>query len=99
MNDPLLQPGAPKKQTGLLLGVAGCGISFSLTIVGAAAGAWIGWLTRPPVPPRTSEYSGLNELFETLFQVAGATAGGAVVGLIAGIVVSVILVRRVKARA
>jgi hypothetical protein len=93
MSDPAIPP---RKTSGLLLGLAGCSISFTLTILGAAAGAWIGWLTRPPEPPRLNEYSGLNEFFDTLFQVAGATAGGGVAGLIAGIVVSIILVRRVK---
>jgi hypothetical protein len=93
-------PTSPKnKPSGLLLGIAGCSISFTLTILGATAGACFGWLLRPPQPPHVNEYSGLNALYETGFQLAGTTAGGGVVGLIAGIVITVMLVRRTKARA
>ncbi|MEA3210672.1 MAG: hypothetical protein QOE70_3729 [Chthoniobacter sp.] len=94
-----LTPPAPAGSPGPWLGVASCGITFLLTVVGAGAGGWIGWLTSPPNPPRTSEYSGLNEIFETIFHLAGGLIGGGVLGLIAGVVISVILFRRGKAAA
>ena len=67
-----------------------------LTVLGTVAGGCIGWLISPPNPPRTSEYSGLNEFFETIFHLGGGLALGAVTGFLAGIAISVILVRRVR---
>lgn len=96
MTEPISPfPPPPKKSPGPWLGVAGCGITFALTLLGTAVGGWIGWLTSPPPPAqRANEYSGLNELFTTLAHLAVGLAGGAIVGLLAGIVMTTILCRR-----
>ena len=99
MSDPSFQTPTPKKAPGPLLGFAGCGITFMLTVLGAAVGGLIGWLTSPPQPPRVNEYSGLNEFFETIFHLAGGLIGGGVIGLVAGVVISVMLFRRVRSAA
>ncbi len=95
MSAPIAPNPPPKKTAGPWLGVAGCGITFALTLLGAAVGGWMGWLTSPPPPAqRANEYSGLNELVTTLAHLAVGLVGGAIVGLLAGGALSVFLVRR-----
>ena len=95
MSDPIPQNPPPKRSAGPWFGVAGCGISFTLTLLGAVVGGWIGWATSPPPPAqRANDYSGLNELVETVVHLAVGLVGGAIVGLVAGVAITAILWRR-----
>ena len=99
MSDPISENPPPKKSAGPWLGVAGCGMTFALTLLGSALGGWIGWVTSPPPPAqRANEYSGLNELVETVVHLAVGLLGGAVVGLVAGVAITTILWRRRPAK-
>lgn len=98
MSEPPRQPPPAKKAAGPWTGVAGCGITFALTILGAATGGWIGWITSPPAPPRTHDYSGLREMFDTIAHLAIGLVVGGLAGLTAGIVITVLLFRRNKLR-
>ena len=89
-NDPQRRPPL------LLLGFAGCGITFLFAAPGVVAGGWIGWIISPPQPAHVNEYSGLNEFFETVFHLGAALTSGGVLGLVAGVIVSLWLFRRVK---
>lgn len=80
-------------RAGPWLGVAGCAITFLVTILGIVVGGLIGWLTSPPAPPQVNEYSGLNEFFETVVCVSGGLLGGGLSGLLVGIVLSILVVR------
>ena len=83
--------------------MAGCGITFMLTTLGAIVGGLIGLLKLDPMPPRHGESDGLVYLIVSAFHfgggfvhfLIGAASGGAV-GLVAGIVMTVLLVRRKK---
>lgn len=104
MSDSALHNPGPKESAPPLIGVAGCGITFMLTALGALVGGVIGLLKLSPMPPRGGEYDGLLYLIGSFFHAGGrliyfgegAAIGGAA-GLVVGIVIAVMHVRRVKA--
>ena len=82
-----------KKPPGPWLGVAGCGIVFSLALLGAMVGGWIAWMNPAPPPPPTTEYPGLGDLVNLITHLAVGAMGGGAVGLVVSGVILVMLFR------